>query len=514
VSDGGYITEVAYPDLCHPFMAPVWLNYVAARNGYVPRPLDPGFTYLDLGCGLALTATTLAASYPQGRFFGVDINAAHIGPAKARAQECGVGNLELIEGDFAALPDDRIPPLDFAVLHGFYSWVGPAVRDQAVEFLARKVKPGGLVLASYNALPGWASIEPLRRLMRAFTASVQGSVLEKAMAARRWLAELKVEDIAFLENHPSARREIQAMQAQDIRYFVHEYFHRDWGLFYVDQVARDFARAGLAFAGSLPTGFNDPMIALPEALRGVAASGSRIAAEQLKDFANDERLRIDVFVRSDEAPLSGSLRADAYAGLAFGTIQPAPDPEIDIEVGRRKLRIDHRAEPGPRALFEGLAERPMTDEALRRVPGAPSQRAEFLAALDSLLDGGQFRPFATTAPALGPAPERVVASNAFNRRLLDAGSSWREAVLASPVVGDGVPLDGFAVIALRAYVEAGRRGAAERAARLFEATGESLRRDGAAVPASEAAQAIADETERFLERVAPRLLQLDVIRPA
>jgi SAM-dependent methyltransferase len=514
VNPDGYITEVAYPDLCHPYMAPVWLNYVAARNGFAPRPLDPGFTYLDLGCGLALTATTLAACYPQGRFVGIDINPAHIGPATARARAAGIANLELIEGDFAALPDGRVPPLDFAVLHGFYSWVGPKVRRQAVDFLARKVKPGGLVLASYNAQPGWASVAPLRELMRAFVASVQGSALEKAVAARRWLAELDADRVGFLKNHPLARREIETLQNQNLQYIVHEYFHRDWGLFYVGEVAADFARAGLAFAGSLPSGLNDPRIALPETMREVAANGSRLAFEQLKDFANDERLRIDVYVRSAEAPLLGALRASAYAGLAFGTIQPEPDPEIDIEVGARTLRIDHRAQPGTRALFEALAARPMNDGELLGVGGAPRARGEFLDALDGLLDGGQFRPFATTAPALGAAPERAIVPSAFNRHMLGADDRWRDAVLASPVVGDGVPLDGFALIALRAYVEAGRAGAASRAMRLFEATGETLRRDGAPVPPAEAEAAVGAETASFLKRVVPRLIQLDIVRPA
>ena len=33
-------------------LSPAWLNYVAAINGCQPRPLDPGFTYMELGCGL------------------------------------------------------------------------------------------------------------------------------------------------------------------------------------------------------------------------------------------------------------------------------------------------------------------------------------------------------------------------------------------------------------------------------------------------------------------------------
>jgi len=513
VSADGYITEVAYPDYCHPFMAPVWLNYVAARNGVAPRPLAPGFTYLDLGCGLGLTATTLAACYPQGRFFGIDLNPDHIRPAAARAAKAGVDNLELIEGDFAALADEVVPPLDFAVLHGFYTWVGPEVRRQAVEFLRRKVKPGGLVLASYNSLPGWASIAPLREMMRAYAAEVQGNPLEKAEAARRRLAEIARSDTAFLRDHPQALAEIETMQKQRLDYLVHEYFHRDWGLFYVTDVARDFAQAGLAFVGSLPTGTNDPALSLPASLQAAAGTTSRLGLELLKDFANNERLRIDIFVRSGEPPLQGALRASLYDGLYFGTALPVPDPEVDVAMSGRVVRLDHREGPA-RAAFDALAARPRDLAGMRQAPGTARSAAECCRLLDSLLDGGQFRPFATGAAPLQPAPERVVMPSAFNRFILSTEGKPRDPVLASPVAGDGIAIDGFAGLALRAYVEGGRSHAADLIVPLFEATGEALIADNRIVEGEAASAAIRAEMARFLDLYGPRLIQLGILVPA
>jgi len=512
VNADGYITEVAYPDYCHPFMAPVWLNYVAARNGVEPRPLAPGFNYLDLGCGLGLTATTLAACYPQGRFIGIDLNPDHIGPAAARAAKAGVDNIELIEGDFAALAEDAVPPLDFAVLHGFYTWVGPEVRRQAVEFLRRKVKPGGLVLASYNSLPGWASIAPLRELMRAYVADVQGGPLEKAEAARRWLAQLARSDTAFLRDHPQALAEIEAMQNQRLDYLVHEYFHRDWGLFYVTDVARDFAQAGLAYVGSLPTGTNDPALSLPASLQGAGQTSSRLGLELLKDFANNERLRIDIFVRSDEPPLLGPLRASLYDGLYFGTALPAPDPEVDVAISNRVVRLDHRDGPA-RATFDALAAQPRNFAGLRSVLAMPRSLKECCATLDSLLDGGQFRPFSTGAAPLQIAPERVVMPSAFNRFILSNEGKPRDPVLASPVAGDGIAIDSFAGLALRAYVEGGRSRAADLVVPLFAATGEALIVDNRIVEGEAASAAIRAEMARFLDLYAPRLIQLGIVAP-
>lgn len=513
MNESGYITEIAYPDYCHPLMAPVWLNYVAARNGHAPRPLAPGFTYLDLGCGLGLTATTLAACYPQGHFIGIDLNPDHIGPAKARALKAGIDNLDLIEGDFAALPDAAVPMLDFAVLHGFYTWVGPEVRRLAVDFLARKVKPGGLVLASYNALPGWASIAPLRELMRAYAADIQGTPLEKAEAARRWLDGLARSNAAFLRDHPQALREIEAMQGQRLDYLVHEYFHRDWGLFYVTDVARDFARAGLTFAGSLPSGTNEPTLSLPAELQGAAETTSRLGLELLKDFANNERLRIDVFVRSDEPGLQGPLRASLYGELVFGTALPTPDPEVDVATSGRVVRLDHRAGTA-RVLFDALTARPLDFTELRRAPGAPKSSTEVCKTLDSLLDGGQFRPFAATAAALAPAPENVLLPSAFNRMILFGDGKLGDTVLASPVAGDGIAIDAFAAIALRAYAKGGRAGAVALAQGEVEETRLVLFHGDDTVSGPAAADAVRTEMARFLEIYVPRLVQLGILAPA
>ena len=46
---------------------------------------------------------------------------------------------------------------DFVGLHGVWSWISNANRAAVVEFLRRKLKPGGVLYISYNASPGWAA---------------------------------------------------------------------------------------------------------------------------------------------------------------------------------------------------------------------------------------------------------------------------------------------------------------------------------------------------------------------
>ena len=150
----GYVTEVLYTEHFFRELSPAWLNYVAVQSGCQPRPLDPGFTYMELGCGLGQTVTLLAGAYPQGRFYGVDFNPAHVDWGRRYAGQAGIGNVEFLERSFLDLTSQEVPECDFIVLHGVYAWVGPAVRAGIQRIIRERLKPGGLVYNSYNCLPG------------------------------------------------------------------------------------------------------------------------------------------------------------------------------------------------------------------------------------------------------------------------------------------------------------------------------------------------------------------------
>ena len=57
---GGYVTDTAYVAEFYGDHAPAHMNLIAASNGFRPRPLTPGFTWCDYGCGNGITANILA----------------------------------------------------------------------------------------------------------------------------------------------------------------------------------------------------------------------------------------------------------------------------------------------------------------------------------------------------------------------------------------------------------------------------------------------------------------------
>ena len=181
-NSAGYVTDVAYVPGFYQHLAPKAMRHVAVLNRIAPPPVADGFTYLELGCGLGRTLTTLAAANPRGTFIGVDINPQHTAQIAAEIEAGGLSNARVVTSDFAHLPDD-IREVDFLTLHGVWSWVAPDVRADILRIAAERLAPGGLLLVSYNAMPGWAHLQPIRGILRQYAALRQGDSAQRARDA-------------------------------------------------------------------------------------------------------------------------------------------------------------------------------------------------------------------------------------------------------------------------------------------------------------------------------------------
>ena len=169
---GGYVTDVSYLPGYYRHQSPLHLHLACLLGGICAPDLGPGMPlcYLELGCGHGFGALALAVCNPSWRVTGIDFNPAHIAAARALAAGAGITNARFIEADLATLADDprarEIPEADFATLHGLWSWVTDPVRAGIVRLLAAKVRPGGVVQVSYNALPAWQGALGMQRLLR------------------------------------------------------------------------------------------------------------------------------------------------------------------------------------------------------------------------------------------------------------------------------------------------------------------------------------------------------------
>ena len=166
--DRGYVSDVPYVVGYQQTQTPPWLAAVCALMGVAWEPRER-LAVGELGCGRGYTASVLAAANPDWRVAGLDYNPAHVAEARALAEEAGLSNAAFLEADLAEMGDaeiDALPEFDVVTLHGLWSWVSDAVRAGILRVLRRRLRPGGLAMVSYNAMPGFMGGHPVQRLVR------------------------------------------------------------------------------------------------------------------------------------------------------------------------------------------------------------------------------------------------------------------------------------------------------------------------------------------------------------
>src|SRR5919109_563822 len=414
----GYVTEVLYTEHFFRELSPSWLNYVAVLNGCQPRPLDPGFTYMELGCGLGQTVTLLAGAHPQGRFFGVDFNPAHVDWARRYAASAGIGNVEFLERSFLDLGAQEVPECDFIVLHGVYAWVSAEVRAGIQRIIRERLKPGGLVYNSYNCLPGWAADSPLQKLVYETARHLTGDASQRTQAALKAIEELVGAKFAYFAATPTAGKMAAKMAERNANYLAHEFLNEHWTPFYSSDVADEMANAKLAFVGSATLAENHLELLGSDDLQAkVRAQPTQRLRQLFQDLAQNTRFRRDVFVRG-HAQLNRTGIQRNMESMVFAALRDLKPLTNVAKVARGEVKFDERAFP---ALKEALGQgtwstgelrKEMTDRKLAHLD--VERTVNLLAATGIVVPSA----IASRPPAMPAAPKQINIPLATNRALV------------------------------------------------------------------------------------------------
>jgi SAM-dependent methyltransferase len=502
---GGYVSELDY-----------FFGYYAELNPLRARLalLDGSFsvprieTACELGFGQGVSLAVHAAASDTA-WWGTDFNPAHAAHARDLAQAADAPAVLSDEafGEFCTRSD--LPDFDFIGLHGVWSWISDENRGVIVEFLKRKLKPGGLVYISYNTLPGHAAMVPLRQLMVRHAEAMQAGGLGLAAridGALDFAGRMLGQETAFATAHPYMAERLRRLKEDGRAYLAHEYFNRDWRPMLFCEAADHLSHAKLTYASS--ASYPDHVDAVnltpgQQAFLGELADPT--FRQSVRDFLVNQSFRRDYWIKGPRR-LSASDQSQALRRERFVLITPreavsmtAPGVLSDVALKEDAylpvldLMADHRT--------RSFAE-------IEQAVGGGDALSRTLQAIVILIGKGD----------LAPARDEAAASllrdrtDRLNGRIMaEARSVQKIQVLASPVTAGGTPVSRFEQLFLQSRQAGGRTPEAWAASAwsALAAQNELVLRDGVALQTPEENLAeLAAQARTFSETRLPVLQAL------
>ena len=435
MTDGpdGYVSQIGYAFAYHAELNPLRARLALLNAGWAaPEVTDA----CELGYGQGL-AVNIHAAASQVRWRGTDALPAHAAFARSLAEISGAE--AKLDGqtfeDFCARDD--LPDFDFVGLHGVWSWVSEANARIVVDFLRRRLKPGGVVYVSYNSLPGAAAMAPLRRLLISHADTTAGGDLGAGIDAAFDFAGQILASTPRYGARPKAMARVAELRARGHSYLAHEYFNRDWRPVDVAALGEALAPAGLRYA--CPAGLLDHIDALHltpaqrELVQGIADPMLR---ETARDFMLNREFRRDYWVKG-AVPLAPDARDAALRDQRLALTRPRAEVSLSVSGGLGAAALggalydpilDVLADGGPRSM--GDIEQALAGTGIGL--GHIAQAAMMLAGKGDLAPAQD----EATMAAAKPATDRL--NRALLQRALEDGEVT---TLASPVTGGGVAVD-------------------------------------------------------------------------
>jgi SAM-dependent methyltransferase len=437
----GYVDGLDYTYDYYRELTPALINFAALCRGQKFYFDEERIQYCELGCGQGFSTNLLAAANPNIEFYANDFNPAHIAGARRLARDAKLENAHFYEHAFAEFADEPSLPSSFDIiaLHGVYSWISAENRTQIVEFINRKLKPGGLVFISYNTLPGWASVMPLRRLLMDRASSRSGPLLPRIEDALQFADDLMRTGVGYFKHNPSLKAHIAQMRPMSRNYLAHEYFNEDWHPLYFSDVVEELSGAKLSFVGSIDLLDQIEDMQLQDEQRHLLAGETDpLKRQTLRSFVHNEQFRRDLFVKG---AIPHSVRSNAGGWVDARFVLTRSAEAISQACKRRFSNLPFSPdlyEPLVRALSNGPA-------TVREILGSPNVGGsltwgQVTDGLTMLVGAGYLQ------PCLPVSNEELRSSHCrqFNAAVCKlAKDSETLQFLASPVTGGGLRIDRF-----------------------------------------------------------------------
>ncbi len=434
----GYVAEIGYTYGFYRELSPSLLQLANLGAGMFFPNIASRLSYCELGCGQGFSANLIAAANPSTEIYATDFNPGQIAGARRLAVVAGLTNVHFYESTFADFAVEPSLPAQFDIiaLHGIYSWISAENRRHIVAFIRQKLRPGGLVYVSYNTLPGWASVMPLRRLMVDQAGLRKGPIAPRVGEALDFADTLKAAGANYFIQNSTLAGRLDKMKGMQREYLAHEYFNADWTPFYFADVAAELAEAKLNFVCSAHLLDQIDALNLSNEQQALLAKiDDPVRRQGLRDYIINQQFRRDIFAKGP-LPLSITEAQALWSEHRFALSTHRADVPLTAAgaLGEGSLQAEVYT-----PILDALAAGPATfNELTANKIVADLGWSRITQALAVLVGAGHVQP---CLPAANEA-KRAQRTRAFNTAVLDrAKFSADLQFLASPVTGGGVAVD-------------------------------------------------------------------------
>lgn len=365
-----------YQSRAFPQSHPSRIGAVARLFGLDTAPLKSA-RVLELGCASGGNIIPHALACPEGRFVGVDLARTQVAAGRARIAKLGLTNIEIRCQSFTEIGDE-LGSFDYILCHGVYSWVPPAVQDAILRIIRARLSPVGVAYVSYNVLPGWRMLQPLRD---AFLLQVPDEVdsLARVAKARELLGFLAGATPDRGPYGDMLRGWSDRLATLPDDYVAHEFLEEMNQPSTVRDFAANAARNGLGFLAECDIASMILENYGTEVARQVRARSNNdlVESEQYLDLLSGRTFRQTLLVSSErQATLNRVLQPASIARFHFLTqsgtrVEKNGDQYVVTDTAGRSLSTSSRA------VAEGLG---------RLVAGFPSS-STLADCVDAITDG-------------------------------------------------------------------------------------------------------------------------------
>lgn len=423
-------------------ISPVRLNYCGALRGLKPRNADESFVYALTGNFDAEALICLAASNPQGSFYGVLSNTQLAAYAKTTAADRRITNVS-----FVASLD--ILPAKIDYLCGEYTDAFPSQSEQAALFSVaeNRLSPGGYFCFRYKAYDNQDEI--LQFLVGEYAPELS------VEQANEFLNEIQALGSGYFADHPIARAALEkAIAAQTPDAFFETCATKEGdaksGTFetMAALLPRDFS-----FVGDADFGANYIELAAPVAAhKALEKCSEHLLYEPIKDFALQRLVRNDVWVKR---PVEQVFENPVLFGqFTFGITSLREHVPTSVQTQAGAI---HFSTPLFLRLIDLMSNMPIgIGDFLHHPAGMGMNPDEVVAAINVLVACGICQPMRGRYEGKNQMDMmRPVWSNSFNAHLNTAEISEPTVRLASPVTGSVVTLSAREALVLQAVSRVG-----------------------------------------------------------